>query len=132
MAYIATLNLLRGVLTGDDAELQPFRQVIEGYILAYRKTDPFDGLPSETRLHLERLHDALQDKAHLLEPLTMQLKELVSVYEREKKAQSRYTTGGFILAIVGLAFAGYTYLYPYSPALADKSLNSPAKTLAPK
>lgn len=121
MAYIQAVSLLRDVLTGDDKELQTHRSLIEGYLSVYSATDPYDGLPSETRLHLSRLRDALAGKEHLLEPLTIQLRELVSVYERKQKRQQFYTTWGFMLGVVGLAFAAYTYLYPSAPVEHPKS-----------
>ena len=114
-AYIEAVALLRDVLTGDDKELQSHRKLIEDYLTAYAVTDPYDGLPNETRLHLNRLRDALADKNHLLEPLTIQLKELVSVYERKQRTQRFYTAWGFVLAVLSLAFAGYTYVYPPAP-----------------
>lgn len=122
-AYIEAIAILRDVLTGDDKELQAHRALVEGYLTAYAATDPYDGLPNETRLHLSRLRDALAEKDHLLEPLTIQLKELVSIYERKQRTQRFYTAWGFVLAVLGLAFAGYTYVYP--PASTEMSQTKP-------
>lgn len=110
--HTETVVVLRDLLTGEDLELQGHRSLVEGYLAAYAATDPYDGLPNETRLHLNRLRDALAEKSHLLDPLTIQLKELVSVYERRQKTQRFYAAWGFVLAVLGLAFAGYTYIYP--------------------
>jgi hypothetical protein len=126
-AYFQVIAILRDLLTGDDKELQPHREIVERYLSEYATTDPFDGIPSETRLHLSRLRDALADKEHLLEPLTIQLKELVSIYERKQKAQRAYTSWGFFIAVLSLGFAAYTYVNPSpsSPRAAQAKAAAP-------
>jgi hypothetical protein len=112
MAHGAVVDLLREVLTGENSDLQPHRDLLEGYIATYKATDPYDGLPGDTRVQLSRLKDVLGKQSHLIEPLTAQLKELVAVYERKQKFQRWYTTGGFFLGLAGLAFGWYAYIHP--------------------
>ena len=102
------------LLIGRSVELQPHRGLLEDYILERKRAEPFEGLPNELRVHLERIKDAVKGDGHLLDPLTAQIRELVSVYERDKRLQRRYTTWGFFLAVIGTIFAAYAYFYPYS------------------
>jgi hypothetical protein len=113
VAHQITRELHKNILTGASQKLQPHRALIESYIASHRRAEPFEGLPNEIRIHLERLNDALGDKEHLLDPLTSEIRELVTIYKREYRLQKRYTSWGFFLGLVGLLFAAYAYLYPY-------------------
>jgi len=113
--------LLRDILSGKDTELEIHRDLIESYISKHRHAEPFEGLPSEMRVHLERLRDALNEKSHLLEPLTAQIRELVSIYEKDKRHQRRYTAWGFVVGLLGLIFAAYAYVNP----VGGQSISSP-------
>jgi hypothetical protein len=123
-AYSVARSLLRDVLTGTETELASHRKLLEGYIEKYKEAEPFEGLPSETRVHLERLREALNGQNVLLDPLTAQIKELVSVYEKDKSRQRIYTFGGFIVGIGGLLFAAYAYFNPYTPSREAKAVHS--------
>ncbi|NKE67853.1 hypothetical protein RAMLITH_18690 [Ramlibacter sp. RBP-2] len=112
--YQLARELLKDILTGADKELQSHRALIEGYISTHKRTEPFEGLPNEIRIHLERLRDHLDGKDHFLEPLTIQIRELVTVYKKDYKAQKRYTTWGFFIGVAGAVFAAYAYFYPAS------------------
>lgn len=116
-AYEVSRQLLKEILTGENKKLEPHRALIESYVTSHRKSEPFEGLPNEIRVHLERLRDALEGKDHLLEPFTLQVRELVSIHNRENKAQKRYTTWGFMVGVIGLLFAAYTYFSPAVVAL---------------
>jgi hypothetical protein len=113
VAYQATRELYKDILTGATKKLQLHRELIEAYIQSHQRAEPFEGLPNEIRIHLERLHDALGDRSHLLDPLTSQIRDLVSVHKQEYKLQKRYTSWGFLIGLVGLLFAAYAYFYPY-------------------
>jgi hypothetical protein len=112
-AYLVVRHLLRDVLTGTKPELVPHRKLLEDYIMNYKTAEPFEGLPSEIRVQLKRLQEALNGNHELLEPLTEQIKELVSVYEKDKSRQRQYTIGGIVLAVFSFAFSIYTYFHPY-------------------
>lgn len=130
-AYIVVRGLLREVLTGAESDLLSHRALLEGYLVSYRAAEPFEGLPSETRVHLERLREALGNRPELLEPLTTQVRELVSVYEKDKSRQRLYTVWGFIFGTVGLLFAAYAYFFPYIPAQAPVP-GQPSAEVAPR
>lgn len=106
-------ELHKTILTGANEKLQSHRPLIEGYITSHRRAEPFEGLPTEIRIHLERLNNALGDKEHLLDPLTTEIRELVTIHKKDYKLQKRYTSWGFFLGVAGLIFATYAYFYPY-------------------
>ncbi|MBP6529243.1 MAG: hypothetical protein KA260_03930 [Burkholderiales bacterium] len=99
--------------TATATKTDELRHLIQSYISKHKAAEPFEGLPAETRVHLERLQSAMGDDPRALEPLTTQIRELVSVYEKEKKRQQRYTAWGFFLAVASFLFAAWTYFNPY-------------------
>jgi hypothetical protein len=112
-AYFCVRKLYKDLLLGKAKDLEPHRELVETYISTRKQDEPFEGLPTETRVHLERLREAMSGKEQLLEPLTTQIRELVSVYERDKRGQRRYTVWGFFITAASLVFAAYTYFYPH-------------------
>ncbi len=114
--YWILQRVLREILTGRNADLVPHKGLVEDYISKMKEAEPFEGMPKEIRIHLERLREQLPAAPQLMEPLTSQIRELLSVNEREQKQQKYYTVGGFFLGIVGFLFAGYAYFYPYQAA----------------
>ena len=123
-AYDISRQLLKDILIGSGKGIEPHQALIVSYIDSHKRSEPFEGLPNEIRVHLERLRDALAGKDHLLDPLTLQVRELVSVHHRETKTQKLYTTWGFFLGVIGLLFAAYTYFYPL--VIAGKAASAPA------
>jgi len=125
--FVAVRSLLRDVLTGSEPTLLQHRSVLERYLESYRRAEPFEGLPSETRVHLERLQEVLGNDSLALEPLTIQIREMASVYRRDYIRQRIYTVWGFIVGIIGLLFAGYAYFFPYVPT-AGSGVQQPTAT----
>ncbi|HCI13602.1 MAG: hypothetical protein A2063_07500 [Gallionellales bacterium GWA2_60_142] len=135
-------DTLREILTGRNSDLKPHQSVIEGYLSKLREIEPFEGIPNEIRLHLERVKELLPKGPDLLQPLTSQIRDLVSVNEKDRRQQKYYTVGGFFVGFVGLLFAAFTYFYPNSgstpaqhssvgvenssPATAGSSLSNPS------
>ncbi|PTP01502.1 hypothetical protein CWO17_15515 [Vibrio sp. 10N.286.45.A3] len=108
-AYEVSMEIYKEILTGENEELKPYQELVEDYLLKHREAEPFEGLPAETRIHLERLSEAIQGTHYSLEPLTMQIKELVSIYEKDKRTQRRYTVWGFFIGLAGFMFAAYSF-----------------------
>lgn len=98
----------REIMAGREEDLSQHKELIKSYITQYRKDEPFEGLPNEVRIHLERLRDQINGNEHLLEPLTTQIKDLLTINQKEKRQQKYYTIGGFFVGLAGLAFALYT------------------------
>lgn len=100
----------REVLTGRDSDLLEHKALIKSYIDKYREDEPFEGLPNEVRIHLEKIREQLDGNEHHLEPLTNQIKDLLTVNEKDRKYQRYYTIGGFFVGLAGLGLAAYTVL----------------------
>ncbi|KRW82830.1 hypothetical protein [Marinobacter sp. P4B1] len=98
----------REIMAGREDDLSPHKELIKDYIDQYRKDEPFEGLPNEVRIHLERLRDQIDGNEHLLEPLTSQIKDLLTINKKEQKHQKYYTIGGFFVGLAGFTFAIYT------------------------
>lgn len=102
---------MKKILTGEAKEIEPHKDIIRSYIDKYNEEEPFEGMPSDIRIHLERLREKIDDKAGLLDPLTNQIKDLLSINERERRHQKYYTMGGFFVGIIGLMFAAYGFYF---------------------
>ncbi|WCE05903.1 hypothetical protein [Pseudoxanthomonas sp. JBR18] len=104
--------LLREILAQRNLSLQEHQSLIESLLKEMRDREPFDGLPNEVRIHLERLREGMSQTPDALEPLAIQIRELVALKSREHRMQKYYTVGGFALGIIGLVFAAYSYWVP--------------------
>lgn len=117
-------KLMREILTGRESDIGPHQAVIEGYLVKLKEIEPFEGLPNEIRIHLERIKEHVSKDPLLLQPLTSQIRELLSINKKEKRQQKYYTIGGFFVGFLGLIFAAISYFYPYSnsvPIVANTS-----------
>lgn len=112
--------LLREILAGRNLSLVKERETIERYISKIKEAEPFEGLPDEVRIHLERLRDGLGENAQKLEPLTVQIRELVAINAKDRRLQRYYSVGGFVIGVVGLLFAAYAYWVP--PSVGEASV----------
>ncbi|MND19068.1 hypothetical protein D3C80_93690 [compost metagenome] len=88
----------------------------------YEKDEPFEGLPSDVRLHLERVRETLgKDNDHMLQPLASQLQELNDVNVRKQKRMWLVSVASLMIGVVSLAFAAYVYYKPIpGEMIADK------------
>ncbi len=79
----------------------------------YEKDEPFEGLPSDVRLHLERVRDAMgKQNDHMLQPLAAQLQELNDENIRKQKKMWWVSVASFMIGVASLVFSGYTYFSP--------------------
>ncbi len=115
--------LVREILTGRNTELQEQLSRLQAYLALQKESEPFEGMPNEIRIHLERLRDKGHEVAILLEPLTTQIRDLLALKSREYSRQKRYTFSSFVLGVIALVFAGLPYIYPPSAASSDASKN---------
>ena len=107
--YFVSLQLLKEALTGESKELEEHKALLQGYIAKFKKEDPFEGIPAETRIHLVRLSEQLPEKGYVLEPLTSQIREAFSIYDKDKRRQRLYAIVGLVLGVASLMFAAYTH-----------------------
>jgi hypothetical protein len=131
-AYFVTRRLLRDIQTGAELSLKDHRTLLEEYIAEYKQAEPFEGIPNETRVHLERLRKSLGSDVAVLEPLTSQIRELVSIYEQDKVKQRRYTVWGFFIGVISFIFAAYVSVYPLVSEAPKASSLSPDPISAAK
>ncbi|MBN3214591.1 hypothetical protein [Pectobacterium polaris] len=79
----------------------------------YERDEPFEGLPSDVRLHLERVRDALgKENDHMLQPLASQLQDLNDENIRKHKKMWWISVISLMFSIASLAFAAYVYYNP--------------------
>lgn len=102
-------NMLRDIYAGRLPDLEPHVELVASYIKAYREDEPFEGLPSDIRLHMERVKEKLSEPM-LLEPLTSHIKEMGSVHTKENQRLKFYTIGGFFIGVLGVVLAVVFYL----------------------
>lgn len=120
----------REILAGRESDLLDHKSLIKGYIDKYKKDEPFEGLPNEVRIHLEKIREQLLGNEHHLEPLTNQIKDLLTVNEKDRKYQRYYTIGGFFVGLAGLVLATYTVLV--QPELSEVATGSVSQVEAQK
>jgi hypothetical protein len=119
-------KLMREILTGRETDIAPHKSTVEGYLAKIKEIEPFEGIPTEIRIHLERIKDHLPKDPMIMQPLTSQIRELLALNEKEKRHQRYYTTGGFFIGFLGLIFAAFTYFYPYSNNQAVSNSSQPS------
>lgn len=79
----------------------------------YERDEPFEGLPSDVRLHLERVRESLgKDKDHMLQPLASQLQDLNDENVRKHKKMWWVSVASLMIGVASLAFAAYAYYKP--------------------
>lgn len=79
----------------------------------YERDEPFEGLPSDVRLHLERVRESLgKDKDHMLQPLASQLQDLNDANVRKHKKMWWVSVASLMIGVASLAFAAYAYYKP--------------------
>lgn len=120
-------QLNRDIITGKNTTLAPYKADVEHFLASLRAAEPFEGMPSEIRIHLERLQEKGADVRSLIEPLTSQIRDLLALKSKENRHQKYYTVGGFVIGVVGLLFAGYTYVYP--PVAAEGGTSTQVRSL---
>lgn len=81
----------------------------------YERDELFEGLPSDVRLHLERVRESLgKDKDHMLQPLASQLQDLNDENIRKHKKMWWVSVASLMIGVASLALAAYAYYKPLS------------------
>lgn len=124
-------RVMRNALTGKIERLLNHKALIQSYIDESNEEEPFDNMPSEIRIHLERINDQLENGKTLLEPLTNQIRELLAINARERRVQRFYTIGGFFIGLLGFFFAIFTDYYAPPRELGEKYLMNGTEVLDP-
>lgn len=95
-------ELLAEALGGESARLKPHVAVIESYIDADQKDEPFEDMPQEIRIHLERIRDHLSNRPELLEALVDHLRDVRTESIRRTKRQTFVNVGSLVVGLAGL------------------------------
>lgn len=120
--YWSLEEYIREIKTGENEKLSEHLELIDSYIAAYKHDEPFQSLPSDIKLHLERVRDKL-GSTELLDPLTSQIKDLLAIHSEESKKAKFYSIGGFITGLLGVALAIILYVLPLN-SVADAPTSS--------
>lgn len=107
-------KVIGDLLTTEEDNIREIEQ-LQNYLSHIKQIEPFEGVPSELRIHLERIKDHAPEFATLLDPLAIQIKELAAIRSREVKLQKYYTAGGFFVGLIGVAIAIWVYINPLQP-----------------
>lgn len=107
-----------------DSRIKYFQSLYE----VIEKDEPFEGLPSDVRLHLERIRESIgEDKDYLMQPLASQLQDLNSTNRRKEKLMWGLTIASFAVGVVGVIFGAI----PYLSSQPQKSIMPEASVVAP-
>ncbi|MGX1021193.1 hypothetical protein AB7M33_003869 [Pseudomonas sp. Y3 TE3536] len=114
VAFQEVKKVLRDVIVGREEgnDVKPHRKLLEGYLAEYRVEEPFEGLPSNTRISLERLRQDLGGEASALRSLTSHFRELLQIHDAINRRQRFYTFGGFLVGVAGFLFGVVIWFFP--------------------
>lgn len=93
------------VMAGREKDLHLHKDLLKGYISEYRREEPFAELPSEISINMDRLRNHASGNDHLLELLTSQIMDILSIKKKGNRILKYYTIGGFFVGLVGLVFS---------------------------
>ncbi len=93
---------LMAITTGEAPDLAPHENLIEGYLQEVRKRQPFEGMPEQLRVPLEKLRQSVDLDEEAFEPLTDQIRDLLEINSRDKTTQRFYTIGGFFVGLTAI------------------------------
>lgn len=107
-----------------DEKINYFQELYE----ELEKDEPFEGLPSDVRLHLEKIRESIgKEKDFLMQPLASQLQDLNSSAKRKEKWMWGLTIASFAVGVVGVIFGAMPY---FSGQSQGKTLVEATKGLA--
>jgi hypothetical protein len=84
------------------ARLKPHIALIETYVQADKSDEPFEDMPQDIRIHLERLRDQLPNRPELLEALVNHLRDAKTKNVRLAKRQSLVNIISLMVGLAGL------------------------------
>jgi hypothetical protein len=106
--HILLRRLFASAVKNNTPEFLSYIQSLYEYT---EKQAPFEGLPSDVKLHLERIKEALGDQnRNLMEPLATQLQDINISNKRKNKTMWALTIGSFIIGLIGVIMAFIPYM----------------------
>ena len=82
-------------------------ELLEEWLEMLTSDEPFEGIPSELKVPLERIRKDAPDQAHLLELLVSQLQEFNEKSQAEKKRKNYISILSLMFGIAGFLVGGY-------------------------
>jgi hypothetical protein len=102
-------------------------ELLEGWKENLKSDEPFEGIPSELKLPLERIRKEAPEHQHLLEMLVSQLQEFSEKSTREKKQKNIISILSLAFGIAGFLVGAYqVYDTTEQEKMPNNSLNSQA------
>lgn len=96
------------ILIGREKDLNQYKDIIISHIEAYEEDEPFDNLPNGIKLHLEKIKEKLNTESILLEPLTLEITQILNKLNKNDFKHKMINWGSFIFGLFGLLLAIYT------------------------
>jgi predicted PurR-regulated permease PerM len=116
------------VKNGDHLLIEYFQNLYE----ELERDEPFEGLPADIRLHLERIKEAIgKDREFLMSPLVSQLQDINTTNRRKEKWMWGLTITSVIAGIIGVIFGAIPYLTTNTPVAVPQKNNSHTETTTP-
>lgn len=95
-------KLIREIITGRKEDLAPKYNLINEYLNTCRREEPFDEIPDDIRLHLQRIREGIGDNYELLEPVANHIKTLLEIRSSERKKDRKIAIISLLIGVVGL------------------------------
>jgi hypothetical protein len=102
--------IITEILSGESSLEKDKIKIFESYLENHNQDEPFEGIPSEIRIHLERLKESSGIQLTQLEPLTKHITELLKINTKENKRQKSFSLISLLVGIGGLAIGLYQIL----------------------
>lgn len=119
--HILLRSLFTSAVKNNSPEFLSYIQKLYEYT---ERQAPFEGLPSDVKLHLERIKQELGEaNKNLMDPLATQLQDLNISNKRKNKVMWALTLASFIVGLVGMVMAFVPYVEKTSPSINSKNLN---------
>jgi hypothetical protein len=118
--YTALVSLERSVLTGQDNDLLPLRDIISSHIQTYNALEPFARVPERVRVQLYKVQTQLPQGSDALQTLSLEIEELAAVNMEERIRERRRSYQAYIVGLIGFILAIIAFLFPtLGPSLAQ-------------
>ena len=118
--HILLRSLFNSAVKNNNGEFLSYIQMLYEYT---ERQAPFEGLPSDVKLHLERIKQELgETNKNLMDPLATQLQDLNISNRRKNKVMWALTLASFIVGLVGMIMAFVPYVEKTTPSNNSKNL----------
>jgi hypothetical protein len=119
---IARRGFSKAAEEAEDEERDSLMTFFQSLFEELEKDEPFDGLPSDVRIHLERVRETVgKEKDHLLQPLAGQLQDLNSASKKKERWMIGLTVAGLLVGIIGAGFGAFPYFK--NPKIEEEKVN---------